>query len=171
MNIRSRIILAIAVIGILLGSGCKVTVSLSGASISPEAQTVSIPFFPNSAPMVTPTLSSTLTDALQERFANQTRLNLIREDGDLAFEGEIVGYTSTPTAVTADDLASQNRLTITVRVKFTNRFEPEFNFERTFSQFEDFNSTRMLQDEEPRLIPLIVEKLVEDIFNAAVSNW
>ncbi len=166
-----RAVAAFLLGNVLLLGGCKVKYSLSGASIPPEAKTVSIPYFPNSATMVAPILSATLTDALQSRFTNQTRLVLVREDGDLSFEGEIVGYTSTPTAVTAEEVATKNRLTITVRVRFTNRIQPEFNFDRTFSQFEDYDSDVMLQSVEGTLIPLIVEKLVEDIFNAAVSNW
>ncbi|MCC8088010.1 MAG: LPS assembly lipoprotein LptE [Rikenellaceae bacterium] len=152
-------------------AGCKVSYSLSGASISPDVKTVSIAYFPNSAAMVSPILSSTFTDELQTKFVNQTKLELVREDGDMNFEGEIIGYTSTPTAVTADDYATQNRLTITVRVKFTNKIEPEYDFQRNFSAYEEYNSNRMLSDVESELIPEIVEQLVDDIFNAAVSNW
>ncbi len=172
MNIKTAInaLLAGTVCCLLLTS-CKVSYTLSGASISPEAKTVSIPYFPNSATMVAPILSSTLTDALQDKFSRQTRLTIVREDGDLAFEGEITNYTSTPTAVTADEYASLNRLTITVRVRFTNKIEPEYNFERTFSQYQDYDSNLMLSSVEGTLIPEIVDELVEDIFNAAVSNW
>ncbi len=111
---------------------------------------------------------------LQEKFANQTRLELIPEDGDLAFEGAIVGYSATPTAITGEDQfpASMMRLTITVRVNFTNRLEPQWNFEsQTFSQYEDFPSNQMLQEAEGNLIPIIVQKLVDDIYMAAVANW
>ena len=79
----------------LLFAGCKVTYSFSGASISPEVKTVSIPRFPNNALLVAPILSSTLTEALQDRFSRQTRLTLVPEGGDLNFEGEITNYTST----------------------------------------------------------------------------
>ena len=95
-------------------TGCKVTYSLSGASIPANAKTVSIPYFPNNATLVSPTLSSTLTDELQTRFTNQTKLELVPENGDLAFEGEITSYTVQPVAVTSNDMAAMNRLTITV---------------------------------------------------------
>jgi hypothetical protein len=150
--------------------------SLSGAKIPAGATTVSIPFFPNNAALVTPTLSATFTDALQEKFANQTKLELVDplQDADLAFEGAITNYVATPTAVTAssDFPASMMRLTITVRVSFTNRLEPEWNFtNRTFSHYEDFDSNLTLQSQEGTLIPIIVEKLVDDIYMAAVANW
>lgn len=152
-------------------SACKVKYSFTGARIPPEAQTVSIPTIPNMASMVAPILSSSLTEALQDKFTRQTRLSLVREDGDLAFEGEITNYVSTPIAITGEEVAAMNRLTVTVRMKFTNRFEPQYNFDRSFSAFSDYSSNQLLQEAEPTLLPEIIEKLVDDIFNAAVSNW
>lgn len=169
MNIRKILLLVIG--GLFIITGCKVSYSLSGASISPDVKTVSVAYFPNSATMVSPILSSTFTDELQSKFARQTKLIQVREEGDLAFEGEIIGYTSTPTAVTAEEYATKNRLTITVRVRFANRIEPEYSFERNFSAYEEYDGNRMLSDAESELIPAIVEQLVDDIFNAAVSNW
>ena len=111
----------------LLAAGCGMTVkySLSGASIPPDAKTFSVAYFPNNATMVAPILSSTLTEALQDKFTRQTRLTQVEEGGDFAFEGEITGYTSTTASVAAggDDgvsHAQMNRLTITVMVRFTN---------------------------------------------------
>lgn len=152
-------------------TACKVTYSLSGASIPADAKTVSIPYFPNNATLVSPTLSSTLTDELQTRFQNQTKLELVTENGDLAFEGEITNYTVTPVAVQSDDMAALNRLTVTVRVKFTNRLDPTFDYNQTFSAFQEYSSSLDLSSAESSLIPEIVTELVDDIFNAAVSNW
>lgn len=152
-------------------TGCKVTYSLSGASIPANAKTVSIPYFPNNATLVSPTLSSTLTDELQTRFTNQTKLELVPENGDLAFEGEITSYTVQPVAVTSNDMAAMNRLTITVKVKFTNRIDPTFDFNLSFSAFQEYPSSNDLSSVEGTLIPELVTQLVDDIFNAAVSNW
>jgi hypothetical protein len=154
--------------------GCSVKYSLSGASISPLAETFSVSYFPNNAAMVSPILSSTLTDALQERFVRQSRLMQMSEGGDLHLEGEITGYTSTPAAITSGqdmEYAAMNRLTITVRVRFTNIIEPQYDFDRSFSAYSEYDASRLLPEVEPALIPEIVEMLVEDIFNAAVSNW
>ncbi len=152
-------------------SGCSVKYSFSGASIPTNAKTVSIAYFPNNAPMVAPILSSTLTEALKDRFSRQTRLLEVSENGDLAFEGEITNYTSTTASVSSQEAAVLNRLTITVRVRFTNALEPQFNFNKSFSAFADYDSNILLQEVEGTLIPEIVEQLVDDIFNAAVSNW
>ena len=155
----------------LLLSGCTVKYSFSGASIAPEIQTVSIARFPNNALLVAPILSSTLTDALQDRFTSQTRFAVVPENGDLQFEGEITNYTSTPAAISGNETAVMNRLTITVRVRFTNAFQPEYNYDKTFSAYSDYPSSQLLQEAEGTLIPEIVEQLVENIFNDAVANW
>ena len=150
---------------------CSVNYSFTGASISPEVKTYSIIDFPNVAPLMSTTLAPTFTTALMDKMARSTSLSQIRSDGDMSFEGEIVDYTSSPIAVTGDEYASQNRLTVTVRVKFVNRFDPKNNFDKRFSAFADYDNNKMLQTVEPTLIPEIVEKLVTDIFNAAASNW
>lgn len=155
----------------VVANSCVMKYSFTGASISPEAKTVSIQQFQNVATMVAPILSSQLTEALQDMFSRSTRLSNIREDGDLSFEGEITNYVSTPIAVTGDEYASMNRLTITVRVRFENKIEPQYNFDQSFSAYEDYSSNKLMQEVEPTLLPLIIEKLVEDIFNRAVSNW
>lgn len=172
MNIK-RVLFVVVVMAaaLFVFTSCKVKYSLSGASISPDAKTVSIAYFPNNAAMVAPILSSTLTDALQDRFARQTRLTQVREGGDLSFEGEIIDYTSVPESISGDEIAITNRLTVTVRVRFTNALEPQYNFDKRFSQFAPYNTNKLLQEVEPSLLPEIVDMLVEDIFNAAVSNW
>lgn len=121
--------------------------------------------------MVAPSLSSTLTDALQDKFARQTKLQLVASGGDLAFEGEITNYTSTPAAITSAETAAMNRLTITVKVKFTNIYEPQNNYNKSFSAFAEYDATSLLQDVQDMLITEICEQLVQDIFNAAVANW
>ena len=96
---------------LLAGCGYKVNYSLSGASIPPDAKTFSVAYFPNNAPMVAPILSSTLTDALRDKFTRQTRLTQVDEGGDFAFEGEITGYTSTTASVSgSSETALLNRL-------------------------------------------------------------
>jgi hypothetical protein len=151
--------------------GYKVTYNLSGGSIPPEAQTFSVAYFPNNAPMVAPTLSNVLTEALRDKFSRQTRLTQVEEGGDFAFEGEITNYTSNTSSVSSGDYALQNRLTITVKVKFTNAIDDKMSFNKNFSAYADYDSTRLLNEVESELIPQIVEQLVTDIFQAAASNW
>jgi len=145
--------------------------SFTGASIPPLATTFSVDFFQNMAPIVQPTLSQVFTNALKDKFSQQTSLKLTNGVGDLHFEGSITDYSIMPQGIGADDQAARNRLTITVRVKYINGFQPESDFEQTFSRFYDYDSTQSLSAIEATAIDLITEALVEDIFNKAVVNW
>ncbi|WP_301186850.1 LptE family protein [uncultured Alistipes sp.] len=166
-----RILVYLAAAALLCGCGISIKYSLSGASIPPDAKTFSVAYFPNNATMVSPILSSTLTDALVDIFSRRTRLQQVEEGGDFAFEGEISNYTSVTAAVSSDDYALLNRLTITVKVRFTNALDESMSFNRTFTAYEDYDSTQLLTEVEGRLIPEIVDKLVTDIFMASASNW
>ncbi|MBQ1205268.1 MAG: LptE family protein [Alistipes sp.] len=166
-----RIIAFVAAAVLMTSCGVAIKYSLSGASIPPDAQTFSVAYFPNNATMVSPILSSTLTDALVDMFSRRTRLQQVEEGGDFAFEGEITNYTSTTSSVSSDDYALLNRLTITVKVRFTNAIDETMSFNKTFSAYEDYDSTQLLTEVEGTLIPEIVDKIVTDIFMASASNW
>ena len=161
----------LAIAAVMTGCGVSIKYSLSGASIPPDAKTFSVAYFPNTATMVAPILSSTLTDALVDMFTRRTRLMQVEEGGDFAFEGEITNYMSATSSVSTDDYAVLNRLSITVKVRFTNALDEKMSFNRTFTAFEDYESTRLLSEVEGELIPQIVDKLVTDIFQASASNW
>ena len=145
--------------------------SFSGASIPAEAKTVSVQYFPNNAQLVNPLLSNTLTNALNDIFVNQTTLLSVAQNGDLALEGEITAYTTSPIAITGNQTAALNRLTITVNVRFTNKYDESKNFEQKFSQYQDYPSGQDLNSVQDVLVETIVEDLCQDIFNKAVVNW
>lgn len=154
----------------LLLSSCGIY-SFSGASIPAEAKTVSVQYFPNNAQLVNPLLSNALTNALNDIFVNQTTLQSVAQNGDLALEGEITGYSTSPIAITGNQTAAMNRLTVTVNVRFTNRYDESKNFEQNFSQYQDYPSGQDLSSVQDVLIDEIVNNLCEDIFNKAVVNW
>ena len=123
----------------MIPSGCGVAIkySLSGASIPPDAKTFSVAYFPNNATMGPPIRSWTPPDALVDIFSRRTRLVQVDEGGDFAFEGEITNYTSVTASVSSEDTALLNRLTITVKARFTNAPDEKVAFNRTFSAHED----------------------------------
>lgn len=145
--------------------------SFTGASIPAEARTVSVQHFPNNANLVNPLLSDMITNTLRDYFMNQTTLDGVNDNGDLAIEGEIIDYKTAPTAITGDQVAALNRLTITVNVRFFNRYDDSKNFEQKFTQFEDYQSNQDLNAIQEELLTTICDKLCEDIFNKAVVNW
>jgi len=168
--------LLISVILLSVGlTGCfTVQYGTTGASLSAGEKTISVAYFPNRAPIVNPTLSQELTEKLKDKFISQTSLDMVSGDGDLIFEGEITGYETRPIAITGNeqtDKASLNRLTITVKVKFVNQKAPKNSFDRQFMAYEDYSSDQGLDSVEGELVPLILEKLIEEIFNSSVVNW
>jgi len=171
MTKRYLIYYFIAFLLFVFSEGCKVNYSLTGASISPEVKTISIKYFQNRAPLVQPTLSQRFTDALKDKFTSQTNLLLINNGGDLHVEGEIVGYSTQPVAIQANETASLNRLSVSINVRFTNRFNEKQNYETTFTRYQDYDSKLSLSSVEDALLEEINEQLVEDIFNKAVVNW
>lgn len=150
---------------------CKVGYSFSGVNISEDVETYSVEYFPNRAALVQAQLSQEFTDALMDKIQGNTSLNMNTDGGDVQFSGEITGYETRPTAITSDEISARNRLTITVRVKYTNLMEPELDFDTSFSRYEEYDSSANLSDVENELIELIVEYLVEDIFNRAFVSW
>ena len=169
MRIKAKIAVWVLALAYIC-QGCGIY-SFSGASIPAEARTVSVDYFPNHAQLVNPLLSDNLTTALRSAMTNQTTLDLVETGGDLAFEGEIVDYTTTPTAITAGQTAAMNRLTIKVKVRFTSRIDDTKDFEQTFSRYEDYPSDQELTSVQEALTATIIEQLVEDIFNKALVNW
>lgn len=145
--------------------------SFTGASIPPEAKTISIQYFQNNALLVEPLLSDEFTNGLRDRFMSQTSLNMVNQNGDLAFEGEIIDYRTTPVAIQSDQTAALNRLEIKVNVRFTNKYDESTNFETQFSQYMEYPSEQDLNAVKSQLITDIVAMLVDDVFNKSVVNW
>jgi hypothetical protein len=154
-----------------ISSSCRVSYSFTGASISPEVKTVSIPNLPNNANLVVPTLSRTITDALRDYFTSQTNLVLVDHNGDLNLEGAITQYAVQPVAIQGNETAAMNRLTISLSIKFTNKKDPKQNWENSFSRYQDYSSSYNLSSVQDGLIKEITDQLVQDVFNKAVVNW
>ena len=163
---RLVVILAVALAVVSCG-----IYSFTGTSIQPDVATITIPYVENKAVRINPSLSNDLTEALQEKFRKLTRLEQVDVDGDLELVCEITGYDVKATAITAEGQAAQNRLTVQVKVEFSNRKYPEDDVSNSFSAYEDFDATMSLDAVEGGLCETIIEKLVEDIFNATVAQW
>ena len=158
---------------IFIVAACKVQISykFSGASISPYVKTLSVQRFYNRAANVMPGLDQSLTDALIDMCRSQTNLNIVRDLGDVDFEGEITDYKTQPVTNAADGYAQTNRFTISVKVKFTNTVEPNLSYDQTFSRYMDYDANLDLSAVEQNLSSEIIKMIVEDIFNKAFVNW
>lgn len=164
-------LLIFVVLGVFF-SACRLTVSLTGGNVDPRATTVYVQTFTNNSSLVNPTLSQDFTTALKNKIQNQTPLTIVNNgNADYSLEGEISNYTVNPVAIQGNDQAAMNRLTITVRVKFTNSFDETQNYEQTFSRYADYLSTQNFTSVEGTLVEEINEALSEDIFNKSFVNW
>ena len=171
MNMRRRTIYIIVISAMVFLTGCRMSVSLTGGTVDPRAKTVAITTFPNNATLVNPTLSQSFTTALKDKIQGQTPLTIVNTNGDYELEGEIVDYSVNPIAIQGNDSPAMNRLTITVRVRFTNKFNEDQNFDQSFSRYADYNSSQNLSSVETALVAEITEALTDDIFNKAFVNW
>lgn len=137
-----------------------------------EAKTIQIDFFTNQAPLVEPVLTQRFTNDFQDLFTRQTNLTLTNSNGDLYFSGEITNYRVTPMSGTSAQTAAQNRLTVTVNVRFVNKLEEEDDFEQSFSFYSDFDANSQLSGSIlENALDEIVERITQDIFNASVAKW
>jgi len=169
--IYKRIQIAIVFLLLITATACTIGYSFTGAPIT--AKTISIDFFPNRARLVNPSLSQLLTDGFRDKFVNHTSLDLVEGDADLHIEGEIIDYKTSPIAIQGNETAALNRLTISVKVRFTNNEPGKENesFDQTFTGFEDYDASRSFSSVEDQLVEIIVNRIVTDVFNKALVNW
>jgi len=157
----------------LTAVSCSISYKFNGSSIDySKTKTISISDFPNTAELIYPPLSAAFSEGLRDVYSKQTRLQLLKKGGDMHLEGEIVGYQLTPMSVTADSYASETKLTMTVKVRFTNNKNPDDDFEKSYSAFQTFDNTKnMLQDVQEQLMTTMVADITDQIYNDTVAKW
>ena len=165
----------ISLILLVFTFGCGIY-SFTGASIPAGAKSFQVNYFENQAgsrpgSTVEPGVDRDFTLELQDLILNQTNLNLVSSNGDLVYEGEIVEYSVTPMTSTANLTAAQNRLTVTVNLRYTNINNEEDDFESRFSFFYDFPAEQQLYDIKGSANDEIFERLTQNIFNATLAKW
>ncbi|MDG1040423.1 MAG: LptE family protein [Polaribacter sp.] len=137
-----------------------------------KAKTLQIDFFRNNAPLIEPSLSQKFTQDFRDLFLRQTNLELVSSNGDLRFEGEITGYRIAPMSATAQQTAAQNRLTITINVRYFNVFNDTDNFEKPFMFYYDYPANSQLTGGTlETAFTEIIERITQDIFNASIAKW
>jgi hypothetical protein len=154
---------------ILFGCG---PYSFTGTSIASNIETFQVNYFQNASNLVEPGLDRDFTLALQDLILNQTNLSIVNSGGDLVYEGEITEYRISPTTAQANSTAAQNRLTISINVRFYDKNEPEEEFEQRFSFFYDYaGSAQLIGSQKDTAIEEIFERITQDIFNATLAKW
>ncbi len=170
MDLYKKLLLFCSVAVIV--SACSISYGFSGSSIDyTTTKTITISDFPNQAPLVSPPLAQSFTEGLKDIFIRQTKLQIVPANGDLELEGEITGYDLAPMAVKEDAISSMTKLTLTIRVRYSNRANPDKDFEQSFSAYREFDSNLMLQDIQDEYNALLVKEIAEQIFNSTVADW
>jgi hypothetical protein len=174
MKMRNSFFIAIcsAAVMLLAFPACRISYKLNGAALDYNTyKTIQIDNFPIRAALVYPPLQQTFENKLLDYVTRNTRLQTTDGRADLQLEGEITGYALSPQAVTENALASKTRLTITVRVKYTDDKNEKNDIDQSFSAYRDFDSSQMLTEVQDQLCEEICDELVLQIFNATLGNW
>lgn len=158
---------------IVVFQACTISYKFNGAALNYDIyKTISVSQFPIRAALVYPPLQQMFENQLNDMITQQTRLQVVDSNNtDLHMEGEITGYNLSPQAVTEDAYASKTRLTITVRVKYTDSRQEGQDVDQTFSAYRDFSSDQLLTDVQDELCSEICKELTDLIFNATLGNW
>lgn len=166
---KNIIILLLLLISV---SSCRISYSFRGTSIDYNiTKTLQIAHFVNQAPLVYPPLEQRFNEEMKDMFTRNTRLQMVNQNGDMEIEGEIVGYELTPLAVQEDAFASETRLTMTVRIRFRNNKTDAPEIEEKISANRTFSSNEVFDSVQDRLIAELIKEIVDQVFNATMSNW
>ena len=170
MTLKQLKLLVFTILTTVLLQGCGIY-SFTGGDTG-TAKTFQVNFFQNNAPIVEPGIDRTFTLALQDLIQNQTNLELTNSNGDLIYEGEITNFSIAPMSATADQTASQNRLTIAINVRFINNTKEEDDFEKRFSFYYDYPASQQLIGSSlDTAVEVIYERITQDVFNASLAKW
>ena len=166
-----RKVLTFSILAVILAASCSISYKFNGASIDyTKTKSISISEFPNNAALVYPPLTTKFNNELNNIYASQTRLNIVKAGGDLDISGAITGYNLVPLSVGANALAAENRLTLTVKVHFINNVTGD-ETDNSYSANRTFPSSSTLNDVQDALIDEMIEEIIDQIFNATVANW
>lgn len=156
----------------LLFSGCSISYKFNGSNIDyTKTKSISIAEFTNSAELVYAPLAQQFSEKLRDVYTRNTRLQVLKKGGDMHLEGEITEFYLTPMAISADTYASQTKLTVTFNVRFTNAKNPEDDFEKKYTAYQTFDSSKMLNDVQDELLKTIIEEVTDNIYNETVAKW
>jgi len=157
---------------VLLFSGCTIAYKFNGASIDyTKTKSIGIAEFTNTAQLIYAPLAQQFSEKLRDIYTRNTRLQVMKKGGDMYLEGEITEYYLTPMAISADTYASQTKLTVTINVRFKNNKNPQDDFEKKYSAYQTFDSSKMLNDVQDELLKTIMEEISDNIYNETVAKW
>ena len=157
---------------VLWMQACTVSLTFNGASIDyTKVKSISVADFNNVAELIHPPLAQEFSERVRDKYSKQTRLRVLKANGDMRLEGEIVGYMLTPMSVGQDSYSAETKLTLTVNVRFVNTKNQEEDFEKQYTAFRTFDSNLMITDVQDQLLAEMTEDIADNIYNDTVARW
>lgn len=161
----------VPVVLLTLLTACSISYKFTGTSINYDLiKSIQIDKLVNRAPYGWAPMEAMLNNKLQDVYANQTRLKLVKRAGDLHIAGEIVSYDQFNKGISADGDASQVQLRMTVNIRFENSKTNE-RWEKQFSATSQYDSNQQLTAVQERLVTEMIKDICDQIFNATVADW
>jgi hypothetical protein len=147
--------------------------SFTGATIPEHIRTVAIPLVDDRAPGSPPDLDQALTNLLIDRFVRQTRLALETDEAgaDALLAVRLDRYSVDPVAVTGQEVAALNRVTVAVSVRYLDRREDRERLARSFSASAEYDPLAAGLEGESLAAEQALRRIADDVFNAATSEW
>ncbi|MBO4812401.1 MAG: LptE family protein [Prevotella sp.] len=165
-------LVSVAVMVLATVTSCKVSYTFNGASINyTKVKSIQIADFPIRSNYVWGPMSSIFNNQLKDQYANHTKLQQVKRNGDLKLEGEITRYEQRNKSVSAEGSSAQVELSITVNVRFTNNTDHKADFEKTFTANQSYDSKLSLNSVQEELVTQMVKDITDQIFNATVADW
>ncbi|MEL6588704.1 MAG: LptE family protein [Bacteroidota bacterium] len=168
---RKSFVIPAILLGICLNFSCSINFNFTGGKVDTSLETLFVDIFSNEAEIVVPYLGQLTTEKIQDRFLTQSRLSITSGAADVALSGAITRYSIIPTAISGQDRAEQNRMTIAVRVNFENNQDANESWEQTFSAYQDFDADLDLSSIERDQIEEILDQITQDIFSKSIGKW
>ena len=165
------ILLLIPCLCLSLLTACTISYKFTGTSINYDLiKTIQIDKVVNRAPYGWAPMEAMFNNKLQDKYANSTRLRLVKRNGDLQVAGEITGYDQFNKAVSADGYSSQVQLKLTVNIRFRNN-KMNQQWEKQFSATTQYDARQSLATVQEGLVNEMIDDIVDQIFNATVADW
>ncbi len=172
LEIRNFKLPFVVLIIVAIFSGCTIAYKFNGASIDyTKTKTIAVAEFTNTSELVYAPLAQQFSEKLRDIYTRNTRLQVLKKGGDMQLEGEITEFYLTPMAISADTYASQTKLTVTINVRFKNNKNPQDDFEKKYSAYQAFDSSKLLNDVQDELLKTIMEEISDNIYNETVAKW
>lgn len=172
VSTRNKLTATLLLAVLTIMTACSVKYGFNGASIDyTKTKTIQIADFPIRSSYVWGPMGPLFNNQLKDVFANHTKLQQVKRNGDLVIQGEITQYSQRNKAVSSEGYSAQTELSMTVNVRFTNTKNHSEDFERSFTATQTYETTQSLASVQEELVTQMCKDLTDQIFNATVANW